>query len=190
MQKLTQAFVVLAAAVVIPPVFNATVASRPALADEAELPGADTQFLAKAIVSGRNEVELSQLAAQKAAQPDVKHFAEHMVKEHTAVNEKLMNEAQRHKINTKGTYGTPPLEPSPEAQATKNQLSGLSGDKLDKAYMQKMIDDHVQAIAMFKDEAKDGKDSALRTLADTVLPNLEQHLKEARAIGSKIGTES
>ncbi len=124
-------------------------ATQAAFADEAELPGADTQFLAKAIVSGRDEVELSQLASKNAGQAEVKQFAEHMVKDHTATNDKLMGEAQRHKINTKGTYGTPPLDPSKQAQTAKQQLESLSGAQFDKFYMQHMIQDHTQAVALF-----------------------------------------
>jgi putative membrane protein len=161
-----------------------------ALADEAELPGPDTQFLAKAIVSGRGEVELSQVAAQKASGPEVKQFAEHMVRDHTAVNDKLLNEAQRHKIKTTGTYGTPPLEPNEKAQLTKEQLEGLSGDKLDKAYMQRMVQDHVQAVALFQEEAKNGKDTELRNLASSTLPALHDHLKQAREVASKVGVQS
>ena len=65
----------------------------------------------------------------------------------------------------------------------------MSGDSLDKMYIQQMIQDHVKAVALFKDEAKNGKDSELRTLADTTLPSLEEHLKQARAIGGKVGVQ-
>lgn len=190
MQKPAFALVVLASAASLSPALVATIATRPALADEAELSGPDTQFLAKAIISGQGEVDLSQVAAQKASQPEVRQFAERMVKDHTAVNGKLMNEAQRHKIDTKGTYGTPPLEPSEKAQMTKEQLEGLSGDKLDKAYMQRMIQDHARAVALFQDEAKNGKDTQLRDLASTTLPALEDHLKQAREIGGRVGVQS
>jgi putative membrane protein len=190
MQKSAFALILLASVAVLPSGLIATVAAGPALADEAELAGQDTQFLAKAIISGRGEVELSQIAAQKASQPQVKQFAERMVKDHTAANDQLMNEAQRHKIETKGTYGTPPLEPNEKAQMTKEQFAGLSGDKLDKAYMQRMIEDHVQAVALFQEEAKNGKDKQLRDLASSTLPALQDHLKQAREIGGRIGVAS
>ncbi|MBV9203557.1 MAG: DUF4142 domain-containing protein [Alphaproteobacteria bacterium] len=189
MQKSAFALFILTSAAVLPSALIAPVAAGPALADEAELAGQDTQFLAKAIVSGLGEVELSQVAAQKASQPQVKQFAERMVKNHMAVNDKLMNEAQRHKIKTTGTKGTPPLEPNQKAQMTKEQLEGLSGDKLDKAYMQRMIQDHVQAVALFQDEAKNGKDKPLRDFATDTLPALQDHLKQAREIGGQVGVE-
>ncbi|MFL5284428.1 MAG: DUF4142 domain-containing protein [Rhodopila sp.] len=38
----------------------------------------------------------------------------------------------------------------------------LSDDNLDKAYMQRMVQGHIQAVALFQNEAKNGKDSQLR----------------------------
>lgn len=190
MQKTAFALIVLASAVSLPMSPVATFTIPPALADQAELSGPDTQFLAKAIISGRGEVELSQVAAQKATQSQVKQFAERMVNDHTALNDKLMKEAKQHDIKSTGTYGTPPLTPTEKAQTTKEQLESMSGDKLDKAYMQRMIQDHVRAIALFQDEAKNGKDSQLRNLASTALPTLQDHLKQAREIAGKIGVQS
>ncbi len=191
MQKRTLVLILLTSAISLPvALVVATDAARPALADEAALPGVDTQFLAKAIVGGRNEIELSQVAARKASQAEVKHFAEQMVRDHTAANDKLMKEADRHKIKTSGTYGTPPLEPSEQASMTKQQLEALSGTQFDKAYMQRMIQDHTEAVALFKEEAKNGKDKQMNELAAAILPTLEEHLKQAREIGGQVGIQS
>ena len=188
MRKSTFALLLLASAAAPSAALLST--TQPAFADEAELPGPDTQFLAKAIISGRGEVELSQLASQKAEQAEVKQFAEQMVKDHTATNDKLIGEAQRHKIKTEGTYGTPPLDPSKQAQTAKQQLESLSGSQFDKVYMQHMIQDHTQAVALFQDEAKSGKDTSLHNFAGATLPTIEEHLKQAREIGGRVGVQS
>lgn len=190
MRKSTFAFVLIAPAISLLSVLPVTIAVTPALADEAELHGPDTQFLAKAILAGRGEVEFSQLAVSKATRPEVRQFAERMVREHTAMNDKLMDEAQRRKIKLEGTYGTPPLRPTQETEATKQQFASLSGEQFDKSYMQKMIQDHVQAIADFQDEAKNGKDTPIRNVAEGALPSLQEHLKQAQEIGRRIGVES
>jgi putative membrane protein len=191
MQKRTLVPILLASAMSLPiGLVVAVDTARPALADEAELSGPDTQFLAKAIISGRNEIELSQVAASKASQAEVKHFAEQMVRDHAAANDKLMKEADRHKIKTTGTYGTPPLEPTEQARMTKQQLEALSGTQFDKAYMQRMIQDHTEAVALFREQAKNGKDKQLDDLAAATLPTLEEHLKQAREIGGRVGVQS
>ena len=87
-------------------------AATGARAEEAQpLAGPDTQFLAKAIQDGMAEVDLGKTAEKKASSPEVKRFAEHMVKDHSAANKKLEALAKKHKIEANGTYGTPPLKP-------------------------------------------------------------------------------
>jgi len=191
MKKRTLVLILLTSAASLPvALVVAADIARPALADEAELPGPDTQFLAKAIIGGRNEIELSQVAASKASQAEVRDFAQRMIRDHTAANDKLMKEAERHKIKTTGTYGTPPLEPTEQARMSKQQLEVLSGTQFDKAYMQNMIQDHTEAVALFKEEAKNGKDKQLDELAAATLPTLEEHLKQAREIGGRVGIQS
>jgi putative membrane protein len=190
MRKSAFALVLLAPALSLSSVLSANIAITPALADETELHGPDTQFLAKAILAGRSEVEFSQLAAGKATRPEVRQFAEKMVREHTAMNEKLVDEAQRRKIKLEGTYGTPPLRPTQETEATKQQLQSLSGEQLDRSYIQKVIQDHLHAIAEYQDEAKNGKDTPIRNVAEAALPSLQGHLKQAQEIGRHIGVDN
>jgi putative membrane protein len=152
-------------------------------AEEAQpLAGPDTQFLAEAIQDGMAEVDLGKTAEKKASSPEVKRFAEHMVKDHSAANKKLEALAKKHKIEANGTYGTPPLKPDEQAQGEKADLSKLSGKEFDQAYAKEMVQDHEKAVSLFQDEAKNGKDKEVSELASSMLPTLEEHLKMARAL--------
>jgi putative membrane protein len=146
------------------------------------LAGPDTQFLAEAIRDGMAEVELSKTAAQKASSPEVKRFAERMVKDHAAANEKLMALARKHKIEAEGTYGTPPLETPEKEKAEKRDLSKLSGREFDRTYASGAVEDHEKAVGLFREEAKNGKDKEVSELAASMLPTLEEHLEMARAL--------
>jgi putative membrane protein len=158
-------------------------AATGARAEEAQpLAGPDTQFLAKAIQDGMAEVDLGKTAEKKASSPEVKRFAEHMVKDHSAANKKLEALAKKHKIEANGTYGTPPLKPDEQAQGEKADLSKLSGKEFDQAYAKEMVQDHEKAVSLFQDEAKNGKDKEVSQLAGSVLPTLEEHLKMAQAL--------
>ena len=166
----------------------ALVAGTRAFAQEgAELAGPDTQFLAEAIRDGMAEVELGKTAAQKAASPEVKRFAERMVADHTAANEKLAAMAEKHKIEPEGTYGTPPLRPAEEGQAKQQDLSTLSGEAFDRAYMAAMVEDHEKAVGAFKQQAEKGQDAELRSLAEATLPTLEDHLRMAQSLAAQVG---
>jgi putative membrane protein len=95
----------------------------------------DKTFLKHAAEGGYAEVQLGQLAAQKATNPDVKAFAQKMVDDHSALNEKMMPFAQQVGV-------TPPTAMDKKDQALYNQLKGLSGDAFDKAYVKAMVTDH------------------------------------------------
>jgi putative membrane protein len=147
----------------------------------------DTTFIAEAIRGGLAEVELGRAGAQKASDSDVKRFAERMVTDHSATNDKLMALAKKHKIEAEGTYGTPPLRPDEQVQAKLQKLETMSGAAFDQAFMSDMTKDHEKAVALFQDEAKNGKDKELQALAAATLPTLNDHLEMARSLAKKVG---
>jgi putative membrane protein len=125
------------------------------------------------------EVELGQLAVQKASSDDVKKFGQRMVDDHSKANDKLKEVASNEGI-------TLPAEPSAKQKATKMRLSKLSGDAFDKAYMKDMLQDHKQDVAAFQKESSTGKDSGIKNFASETLPTLQDHLKDAETITPKV----
>ena len=105
----------------------------------------DSSFLKNAAEGGMAEVELGQLAEQKALNPAVKDFGAMMIKDHTAANQKLKALAASEQVSL-------PDSPSMMQKASKAKLSMLSGDSFDKAYVQAMIDDHKDDIKDFQKE--------------------------------------
>jgi putative membrane protein len=115
----------------------------------------DKKFLAVAAQSDQNEIALSQLAEQKATNPDVKAFAGKMVTEHTQMTESMKPFAD--------SWGlTPPNGPDADHQKELDKLNGLSGADFDKEYMSQMVTDHTKALNAFTTEAKDTKDVKFR----------------------------
>ncbi len=181
---LTPALLALAGGLVSSTLFD----RAPARAQEAAaLAGPDTQFLADAIREGLAEVEMGKMAAQKASDPEVKRLAERMVQDHAEANRKLSAVAEKHQVEAQGTYGTPPLRPDEEETAKKRDLSGMSGQQFDRAYIDAMVADHERAVGAFKDAAKNGQDEEVRGLAEATLPTLEEHLRLARSLAGQVG---
>ncbi len=141
----------------------------------AGMTAADTRFVKKAAQGGMAEVELGQLAQQKASSEDVKKFGERMVTDHSKANDQLKQVAAQQHIDL-------PQELDAKDKAIKAKLEKLSGDQFDKAYMQDMVKDHKTDVAEFEHESKAAKDPAVKSFASQTLPTLQEHLREAERI--------
>lgn len=135
----------------------------------------DKTFVKKAAEGGLAEVELGQLATQKASSEEVKKFGQRMVDDHTKANDQLKDVAAQKHIDL-------PTEPSAKDKATKARLEKLSGEQFDRAYMRDMVMDHKTDVSEFARESQSAKDPALKNFARQTLPTLRQHLKEAEKL--------
>lgn len=143
----------------------------------------DRQFMIKAAEGGKAEVELGQLAQEKASSADVKQFGQRMVTDHSQANDQLKQVASQKGVNL-------PDKLSAKDRATKARLEKLSGDAFDRAYMKDMVMDHTEDVREFKVEAKNGKDPDLKNFASQTTPTLEDHLKQAKSIAPKASSQT
>lgn len=139
---------------------------------------ADTTFLKKAASGGIAEVELGQLAVEKASNPDIKQFGQRMVNDHTKANSQLKQVAAEDHVRL-------PQGLSAKDKAIKDALAKLSGDDFDRAYLKDMIQDHRQDVADFEHASKSAQDPAVKSFAMQTLPTLRDHLKEAQRLAPK-----
>ena len=146
--------------------------------ENASLDATDRTFVKKAAEGGLAEVEIGQLATQKASSDEVKKFGQRMVDDHTKANDQLKQVA-----STLGV--TLPDKLSAKDEATKDRLSKLSGAQFDRAYMKDMVRDHTKDVTEFRQESKAAKNPEVKNFASQTLPTLEDHLKEAKSIAPK-----
>jgi putative membrane protein len=140
---------------------------------------ADHNFVNEAAIGGMAEVELGNLAKEKASNPDVKSFGDRMATDHQKANDELKNWAQQKNV-------TLPTELDAKHKAEKDRLAKLSGEAFDKAYMRLMVADHNHDVAAFKRESTSAKDSDLKAWAGKTLPTLEEHQKLAKDTNAKV----
>src|ERR1700756_2463128 len=95
----------------------------------------DKKFVRDALEGGNAEVQLGQLAVQKANSQDVKQFGQKMIDDHTKMGDQMRDVAQKEGINA--AAGTTAKDKALEAK-----LKALSGDSFDKAYIEAMVKDH------------------------------------------------
>jgi putative membrane protein len=135
----------------------------------------DQTFVHMVANGGVAEVKFGQLAAERAASPDVQQFGQRMVTDHTKANQELATIAQAKHISI-----APELDPQHRTLAA--QLATLEGAVFDQAYLQGQVADHEQAITLFTTQSKEGQDADLRALASKTLPTLQAHLQMVRAL--------
>lgn len=142
----------------------------------------DKEFVTKAAQSGLMEVQLGQLASEKASSQDVKDFGKRMVADHGKANEELKKLAQKKQM-------TIPTSLDKKYQEKVDKVRNLSGGEFDKKYMHLMVKAHTKDVAQFQAASKDVKDPDLKAWVVKTLPTLEQHLKQAKALGQKVGVD-
>lgn len=143
---------------------------------------ADQDFVQKAAMGGKHEVEGAKIAAAKASNAGVKAYANMLVKDHTAANNELLSLAKKKRITT--TMATAADKPMAEPWRSE------SGAALDRAYIDHAITEHEKDIALFEAESKDGRDADVKAWAEKKLPTLRAHLKAAQDLKAKLQTTS
>lgn len=146
----------------------------------ANMSAQDHEFAMKAATGGLAEVQLGQLAQQKAQSADVKSFAQQMVQDHSQANTELTQ-----LVSQKGM--TPPADLDEEHKAVMTKLTSLSGAEFDKEYMRAMVADHHKTVELFEKQASGGSDAELKAFATKTVPKLKEHHTLAEGVARKVG---
>jgi len=147
-----------------------------ALASQA-FAAATSAFVADATAGGITEVEAGKLALQKSSSADVKSFAQMMIKDHGAANQKLA--ALAHKLDL-----VVPDDATLMDQAKKKILE-MRDESFDKAYAANQVKAHEDTIELFQKEVESSDKAELKDFAKQTLPKLQEHLKMAKELQAK-----
>ena len=139
----------------------------------------DKQFLKDASIGNEAEIEMGQLAQQKASASEVKQFGTRMVHDHTAAEDSLKTVAA-------GLHVSLPTELDPKHKNAKEGIAKLTGPQFDKAYMALMVQEHTKTVQKFQKEQSSAKDASVKEFAKSTTPTLQDHLKSAKELESKL----
>jgi len=134
----------------------------------ANLSRSDRNFFEKAAKSGMKEVAVSRSTLDRLVNPQVKHFAQMMVDDHSKANAELMALAQKKGVT---------LPPKDDMKLMEKWSKKT--DEVDEDYMEEMVDDHQEAVELFE-EASKSEDAEIAAFANKTLPTLRQHLTVAK----------
>lgn len=134
-----------------------------------------SDFMTTAASGGMMEVELGNLAQQKAQHADVKSFAQMMVTDHTKANDELKTLAGQKNITLPDSMGKDHMDHITE-------LRDKTGAEFDKAYMELMVEDHEEDVKLFEDASNNLQDAEAKAFASKTLATLRQHQDRAKQI--------
>ncbi len=164
--------------------------------------GGAQRFVQQAAIGNMAEVELGQLASQRAQNSEVKQFAQQMIQAHT----KALNELKSAGNTANASI---PSELDEKHRDIQQRLSGLQGAEFDREYMEVMVDAHEDMADLLENRAGDarrgataggsdttagspsnaqsgGNDAALNQWAAKMLPDVQQHLETAKQLKERV----
>ena len=148
-----------------------------ALAQKTKAPMSDQEFLNTAAQTDMIEAHLGKLAQDQASAQPVKDYGQMLVTDHTQDYQAAC------RVLAQQTGLTIPT--AIDAAHNKSMIGpmhALKGTAFDHKYIQEMVAGHTEALALYKKEAQDAKNPAIRSYAEQTIPTLQKHLDDAKAI--------
>lgn len=140
----------------------------------ASLVSQDRDFLERASEGNNAEVAMGNLVHGNALRAEVVSLGRTIAADHVAARAQLAAIAASKQIALTTSLG--------EHQANYDRLADLKGDQFDPEFVKVMIEEHDQALELFRGEAKNGVDPDLKAYAAAMVPKLEAHLAHAKAL--------
>lgn len=160
-------------------------------------------FLAKAIKSGRMEVEGARTAQQRASDPRVREFAQVIERDHTQLNGRLeavhprgddsrpvMGSRQLTDMAHEG-MAHEDMRPADDMgrkakKGDMDKLMSLQGAEFDREYVAMQVKMHEKSIAMYEAASTQGDNTEVQALARDALPTLRRHAEQARSLHASL----
>jgi putative membrane protein len=164
--------------------YAAVLAAIPALAFAQAAAPNDAQIAHIAYTAGQLDVEAGRQALAKATAPEVRAFAETMVRDHAAVNEQALALVGRLNVTPEANPVSAAL--TEQAAASHARLAGLEGEAFDRAYVQNEV-----AFHRTVNEALSGtlipsaQNPELKALLETGLELFRAHQTHAEQLGAQ-----
>jgi putative membrane protein len=134
-------------------------------------------YMMMAASSDMFEIQSSQLALQASQNQAVRNYANMMIAHHQATTQNLMAAAQSAGL----TPPTPMLMPMHQQMLQQLQAAG-TGASFDAAYKQAQTMSHQEALNLHTNYAQSGDVPALRQVAGSAVPVVQQHLQQAQVL--------
>jgi putative membrane protein len=146
----------------------------------------DAQIAMIVVVADTVDVNYGKLAVKKTSNQTVKEFAETMVRDHTAVNDKAVALAKKLGVTPEASDTSKSLESNGKKELAK--LKALRGAEFDKAYIDNEVSYHEAVISLLdKTLIPNTKNAELKSLLESGRPIFVAHLEHAKNLQLSLG---
>jgi putative membrane protein len=143
---------------------------------------ADAEFIKDVNADNTMQIQLAELASDRARNSSVRRFADQLIRDHTRLQQQWNDMAARNGLPSKPGMGSSHRE-------KVEQLRKANGNNFDRTYMTLMIQQHQDEVSYWQKEGRASRSSQVRALVNRGLPTLEQHLDQAKQIGRQVGVD-
>lgn len=131
------------------------------------------------------EVKQAHLALQRAKDPQVKAFAQHMIAKHGQMERSQQHTMSSMRMTPEATPASNQLES--DAQSSLASLESKTGSDFDKAYIDLQVKEHQQVLGMLGSSIiPAAHDTEYKRQLMNAKPELEDHLRRAEALQQKL----
>jgi len=139
----------------------------------------DVEFMNSAAQFNATEIQLSQIAYQRAQSPEVRNFAADTIAAHRRMAGELDGMLRSRNVAV-------PFSPSPAGNTAVARLAGLSGWDVDRYYLDQVMADHQAASALYGAESGQAVDVTVRSTAGGDAVTIRDRLNRASELRTQI----
>ena len=144
-------------------------------------PPNDAQIAQIVLTADSVDVDYGKLAVKKTKNAEVKAFAETMIRDHTAVNDKAAALAKKINLTPEESDTSKSLKSDGEKEMAK--LKAMHGAEFDKAYIDNEVTYHTSVIGALNTVLlPNAKNAELKALLESGKPIFESHLEHAKTL--------
>jgi len=146
----------------------------------------DAQIAKIVVVADTVDVDYGRLAIKQTSNQAVKEFAETMVRDHTAVNDKAIALAKKLGLTPEASDTSKTLKANGKKELAR--LKAVTGTEFDKVYVNNEVSYHEAVITLLdKTLIPNTKNAELKSLLESGRPIFAAHLEHAKELQVLLG---
>jgi putative membrane protein len=147
--------------------------------DREQVENQDSKVLTESASMSMLNLELSNMAEERAVTPEAKELARELKQEHSEINQELLGIAQRKQIAL-------PTDLSDDHRGEIEDLTDKEGLDFDRDFVDKVISVHKDKIDDYESLSRDSDDPEIREFAINMLPKLRIQLENAERVENQL----